>query len=233
MHQTSSVTAKKTPVSLVRAGVMIVLFVGINLIDWSPVVDVLGVPVEWTLFLVNLLLVVCGVLLYGGYLRAEWRRLRARLRGRGWRFFWGLIGLTFVAYVLNVVTFAISERLFGEDGVPINQEMVGGLVDLMPAFMSFLMIAVFAPLLEELTFRESIIGVAPNSKVWLIAVLSVVSALVFAFMHVVELHEFWRYLPIAVLLTFFYLRHGRNVWAPIAFHGLYNFTGYLLLLATM
>lgn len=223
-------THEKRPLHPLRGLAMIALFFLANLIDWRPVIAGIGLTSEWAPFLVYTLLFVAAALLFGSYLRVELARLGQRIHRRTGRFIWALVGLTVAAYALNILTFAISANVFGDDGVPVNQELVGGFVDSIPAGLSLLMIAIFAPVIEELVFRESIIGIVKPKPI-LIWVMATISVLAFTFAHVTVLHEFWRYLPIALLLTGFYLRHDRNVWAPIAFHALYNFTGWLLLIA--
>ena len=215
---------------MVRAILMIVLFYLINFSFWDLLVDNQIVSPQWASIIVYTILFVVCLILYGKHLMNEWNHFRKKI-DKWYSFIIELIVFSLIGALFTAIAFFITSHIIG-DNTMTNQDNLNNVVDAVPMIFSILMISVFGPVIEELTFRESMIGVIPRSKtVWLVA-LTIISIIAFDLIHVVALHEFWSYLPMAIVLTLFYWRYERNVWSSILLHFFYNFFGYLLMMIT-
>lgn len=209
---------------MLKAALMIGLFYLINFALWELIVDYQIASSEWASLIVYTILFVVSLVLYGRHLWDEKNRFKEKV-DKWWRFFFELLFLSLVGAVLTLV----AVHLTNTSGQPANQENLSNMVDSTPVIFSLIMVTIFGPVIEELTFRESIIGVTSRFSLLWSAVSVVLSVIAFDMIHVVERHEFWHYLPMSVLLTLVYLKYDRNVWASILFHVFYNVFGYLLL----
>lgn len=221
---THTPASAKTRNSVIRAATMIVLYFVVNLVLGPVLVGLSWLSPRWVSLTADLILFAACITLYGKHLVHEWHRFRTDVSGKRLRFFGELILMSFVGAVCT----GIASVFVGSE--PTNQEAVGDMVDAIPVAFSMTMIVLLGPLIEELTFRQSIIGAFPRPRKWLLVVLSVVSVVVFDALHIAELSEFWIYLPLSILLVLIYLRHRCNVWASILFHSFYNCAGFVLIL---
>lgn len=104
-----------------------------------------------------------------------------------------------------------------------NEEAVNTIFKLAPFYMTFSAV-IYAPIVEELTFRESIRKFISNKWIGII-----VSGLLFGLLHVIG-GDFLFIFAYAVMGIFFsyILYDSDNIWVPISFHFLHN--GFLMLL---
>lgn len=221
---TRTPTLAKTRNSVIRAVTMIVLY-SLVTFGLGPIVVRRGwLPPHWAQLTVYVILFAVSISLYAKHLVREWHRFQTDVAGKRLRFFGELI----LMLVVGTVCTGLASALVGSE--PTNQKNIGDMVGALPVALSMIVIVLLGPLIEELTFRQSIIGAFPRPPKWLLVALSVVSVAVFDALHIAELSEFWVYLPLAVLLVLFYLRHRCNVWASILFHSFYNCAAFLLIL---
>ena len=92
----------------------------------------------------------------------------------------------------------------------------------------FIDIVILTPFVEELLFRHLIIHEL-GKKIGYIAG-AVISALVFAFVHVTSAHspfEYGVYLIMAIALVYVYMKSGRNLAVSISLHMLINTIGFI------
>ncbi|AYU55933.1 CPBP family intramembrane glutamic endopeptidase [Staphylococcus debuckii] len=100
-----------------------------------------------------------------------------------------------------------------------------------PAFLpfSFLFVVILAPVVEELFFRNVIIG--ELGKKFNYIVMGIISALAFAAMHVIGAaspFEFGSYFIIAVALVLVYFKSGKSTAATIFIHLGNNLVSFLM-----
>ncbi|MBO1199966.1 CPBP family intramembrane metalloprotease [Staphylococcus simiae] len=99
---------------------------------------------------------------------------------------------------------------------------------------TFLLIVILAPVIEEIFFRHILIG--ELGKKFNFIVMSIISLILFAAMHVTEAKspfELGPYLILACALVFIYLKSGRNLGASIAFHILNNLISFIISIITL
>lgn len=92
----------------------------------------------------------------------------------------------------------------------------------------FIDIVILTPFVEELLFRHLIIHEL-GKKIGYIAG-AVISALVFAFVHVTSAHspfEYGVYLIMAIALVYVYMKSGKNLAVSISLHMLINTIGFI------
>lgn len=203
---------------------MIALFYLINFGLWELIAPIISG--EWASFMVYVLLFVIVLLMFHKELKDELLEIATRKLKDG-RFYlrWLIVlvidlALTmFVLWIANTYCNAI---------LPVNNENVKNQLNAVPLAFGVIQGCVFAPIIEEMVFRYSVIGRPERKCMWL--VLTMVSIVLFDCIHIVAPLEFFYYLAPAVILTLFY-DWNKNIFASILLHSSINVVGYLALLA--
>ncbi|HHT7179538.1 CPBP family intramembrane glutamic endopeptidase [Bacillus sp. II_CA] len=128
--------------------------------------------------------------------------------------------------VLLMVIIESSIMHFLATGQPENQEQLlekGGEV---PLIFTLLVFGILGPILEEIVFRYILIN--RFSHYIGTAIASIISILIFTFLHTNQLSDYAIYLPGAVILTIAYLISKRSLAYVIAIHMLNNCLGFIL-----
>ncbi|HDR3648744.1 TPA: CPBP family intramembrane metalloprotease [Bacillus cereus] len=128
--------------------------------------------------------------------------------------------------VLLMVIIESSIMHFLATGQPENQEQLlekGGEV---PLIFTLLVFGILGPILEEIVFRHILIN--RFSHYIGTAIASIISILIFTFLHTNQLSDYAIYLPGAVILTIAYLISKRSLAYVIAIHMLNNCLGFIL-----
>lgn len=217
--------AKRTKI---RRIIMIIAFYCINFGLWELLVRF--IPKEWASFVVYLVLFPVTFILLGKQLKQEWINFVHSLKsGRsGRRFAIELIAAMLIYLILFGLETLLASR-FGWNITPQNSENVSVQLHAIPTFLTVIQTCIFAPVIEEMTFRYSIIGHAGRENRLLISILCIVSIILFDTIHIFVFSEFFYYLPPAIVLTGIYVRRD-NVMASIILHSVLNIAGTLLLL---
>lgn len=171
---------------------------------------------------VYVILVVIALALYGGHLKKEWLRYKATVDS--WpRTILGFFIAYIMTIVLQVIASAILSFFIDMDNLGANQQALNELSQNIPVISTIFMTVIFAPLVEELVYREAIIGIIPrHRKSWLIAA-TIFSVLLFTVMHSVIVADFFLYLPLSLILTYYYWIYDRNIIPAMIFHFINNF----------
>lgn len=202
---------------------IILFFYLINFGLWEIIAPV--VSNEWASFIVYVILFLIVIVLFHRELKEEWISIRNnKLSDK--RYYLELIIILVIELVLTVVILWVAQNVWIEI-LPANNESVKNQMVSVPVILSVIQGCVFAPVIEEMTFRYGIIG-KPKSK-YVLFITTVVSIVLFDCIHIVRLPEFFYYIVPSVILTLFYVKH-RNVFASIMLHSLINVVGYLSLL---
>lgn len=202
---------------------IIFLFYLINFGLWEIIAPIISN--EWASFIVYVILFLVVIALFYRELKEEWISIRTnKLSDK--RYYLELIIVLVIELVLTVVILWVAQNVWIEI-LPANNESVKNQMASVPVILSVIQGCVFAPVIEEMTFRYGIIG-KPKSK-YVLFITTVVSIVLFDCIHIVRLPEFFYYIVPSVILTLFYVKH-RNVFASIMLHSLINVVGYLSLL---
>ncbi|PES21363.1 CPBP family intramembrane metalloprotease [Bacillus anthracis] len=128
--------------------------------------------------------------------------------------------------VLLMVIIESSIMHFLATGQPENQEQLLEAGAEVPLIFTLLVFGILGPILEEIIFRNILI----NSFSHYIgtAIASIISILIFTFLHTNQLSDYAFYLPGAVILTIAYLISKRSLAYVIAIHMLNNCLGFIL-----
>ena len=216
-------------VSKMKSLIVVILFYLINFKVWDLLVDNQILGPRWAAFAVYTVLFILTIALFHGHLKQSWNDFKAEISSP-WRFFLEVVLWAVAGSLITSALIFLFNRLFGLDVLPGNQENVNDMVQELPAILSFVMMAIYAPIIEELTFRHAIIGwVDPDNKT-LLWIMTVISIVLFDMIHVMHPPEFFYYLPLSIILTTIYQRHQQNVWASILFHAFFNAMGFLFIL---
>jgi uncharacterized protein len=151
---------------------------------------------------------------------ADWRRLVAWEAGRPWarsRLYWGLV---VAAILYGALASAAISKVY-----PPSKDWFTLAPGLSMLLISFVLVVAAGPFSEELLFRG---WIYTSLRSRLGSAMSVaVSALLFALAHYEHTHLYTlAVLPVGLILGAIRERSG-TIWATIALHALYNFSGWL------
>ena len=206
-----------------KPGLMIALFYLINFGLWELIAPIISD--EWASFSVYVILFVVTIVLFRKELSYRWKEWKEKhLKSKS--FYGNLVLWLILDMVLSAVLLAAATQ-FKLDILPQNNENVKSQFAAIPQFLIAVQTCIFAPVIEEMTFRYSMIGV-PGTKRQTI-LLCFISIILFDWIHIFQFKEFFYYLAPAILLTTFYARY-KNVWASILLHSAINILGTAALL---
>ncbi|MBJ8108472.1 CPBP family intramembrane metalloprotease [Bacillus cereus group sp. N6] len=128
--------------------------------------------------------------------------------------------------VLLMVIIENSIMYFLATGQPENQEQLLERGAEVPLIFTLLVFGILGPILEEIVFRYILIN--HFSHYIGTAIASIISILIFTFLHTNQLSDYAIYLPGAVILTIAYLISKRSLAYVMAIHMLNNCLGFIL-----
>ena len=203
--------------------IVVFLFYLINFGVWELLAP--AISGAWASFLVYVALFLIVVLMFHRELKKEWREFRST----GFtdkKYYAGFIMALILDLTLTVGVLWLAQNVWTAI-LPENNENVKDQMASVPVLLSVIQGCVFAPVIEEMTFRYGIIG-KPESK-GMLAAASILSVILFDCIHITAMPEFFYYIVPSVILTLFYVKH-RNVFTSIMLHSVINIVGYLSLL---
>ncbi len=180
---------------------------------------------SWASFTVYAVLIVFVIAIWNKDLLIKWNQFKREIKS--WRtFFIVLLIWLAVSGILSLLFQYIVNGSFKTQ----NTETVETMVDTIPPILTCIMMSIFTPFIEELTFRESIIGWADKSNKVAITIMTIISIIAFDCIHLYEMREFFYYLPLSIGLTTFYIKHNRNIYSSIIMHALANLPGAVMMI---
>lgn len=212
-----------TKAFLMFFGYFVIQFVGAALL-----MSVGQLSPEMASFVVSLILLVFALYLYGGHLKAEWYRFRQQ-EPRFGRFILRMSGFYFLMLVLRVAMLMFAGLFVDIETLGQNQDILNEAAATLPVIATLILVAIYAPIVEELVFREAMIGPVNRHKKWLVVLMTLISMLLFTYLHSFTLADFALYLPITFILTYIYWKYERNVIVSILFHFINNFIAVVLM----
>lgn len=139
-----------------------------------------------------------------------------------------------LGYVARIVLTLFVVQLVGNT-TPDNQGRIESMMAHANIFLMFVLVCVVAPVLEELVFREGIIGAFKNSVN--IHLLTLLSILLFILLHSfsndgsgIDWMAALMYLPLTIPIVGMYRLYNDNIFASITMHFINNFVAFLFLL---
>lgn len=135
-----------------------------------------------------------------------------------------IVSIPMVVLLMMIIESSIMHFL--ATGQPENQEQLlerGGEV---PLIFTLLVFGILGPILEEIVFRYILIN--RFSHYIGTAIASIISILIFTFLHTNQLSDYSIYLPGAVILTIAYLISKRSLAYVMAIHILNNCLSFIL-----
>lgn len=208
---------------------MIGLFYLINFLGWDLVVNLNLLEPKWASVADYSLLFIITIILFRRELKREWIKFKKKIKSPS-AFLLELVIWAVIGSILSGIFIFVFGNLLNINLLPENQENVNNMVDQIPAILSFVMMSIYAPFIEEMTFRYSVIGWVDKNNKSLLILMSLISILMFDFIHVINLPEFLYYLPMSILLVLIYWKYDRNPWASIFFHSFFNTFGFILII---
>lgn len=201
----------------------LILFYLINFGVWELIAPVISG--EWASFVVYVMLFFVVVLLFFNEIKSEWKEFCTKIFPDK-KFKLGLL-VTLVAELILSALVIVAATKWCPIIMPQNNENVKNQMAAVPIFLTVFQGCVFAPVIEEMTFRYGIIGKPKSRKILILLML--VSIVLFDSFHIVRIPEFFYYFVPSVVLTCFYSKY-KNVFASMILHGLINTVGYTALI---
>lgn len=201
---------------------ILLLFGNVNLPTWMFDVDVDEILIVLSEVASDIALILFFWFMHS---RTMPERFRLGVQGVGRNWLWILLGYMFMTVSSEVYGYLMQflpEKYQYE--LPQNEMAIEdslGLNVLLP--FNFILIAVLAPIVEEILFRHLLIG--ELGKKFNFYVMSAVSVFAFAGIHVTFAEspfEIIDYLLLAIPLVWVYMKSGRNLGVSIALHILNN-----------
>lgn len=220
---------RKWVVIIIKGIIVLLLFYLINFTFWDVLVNHQIATPQWASFIVYASLFIVVLAFYWKHLGEQWRNFHKQ-RPVIHKFLLELLLWTIGGTSLTLLVIVIFGNLLGIDLLSQNQENLNQFVEQLPEVLSFCMMALFGPVIEELVFRQGLIGWVNRGNRWLFVLMTALSIFLFDIIHIFHLTEFWYYLPMSLALTMFYLKYERNIWSSILFHSFNNAAGVLLMI---
>ncbi len=212
---------KKT---ILRSVINVVFLFLINFGLWEVFVAT-GINRSWASFTVYAVLIAVVIAIWNKELLSKWDQFKKEIKS--WRIFF--IELLIWLAASSVLAYMFQYIVNGSFKTQ-NTETVGTMADTIPPILTCIMMSIFTPFIEELTFRESLIGWVNKSNKAVITIMAIISIIVFDCIHLYELREFFYYLPLSIGLTTFYIKNNRNIYSSIIMHALANLPGAVMMI---
>ena len=173
------------------------------------------------------ILAILMIIVFWKSFAADWKRFKSEWRSHVPTIIFGFI----IIYVLNIVL-AMLYNLFQVPGDATNQKLIESAVESSTGIFMVLSVFLLAPFVEEVLFRKLLYGTM-EEKFRLRPVFAIIiSAILFAAMHAVDIF-FFRYLPLALVLCIAYSLSKNNIFVPMGIHFLNNSTIIIFFIKTV
>jgi membrane protease YdiL (CAAX protease family) len=176
--------------------------------------------IEWFSVGSSLFLLVFALLLFGKQLRLDFQRFTQQVHLG--KFLLSCIGYFLLLGLIRTITYFILDLFMDTHQIGQNQEMLNELSQNIPMIATFLVIAIYAPIVEELVFRQAIMGYVDKNNRPKVIFLTILSVAIFTLLHTLQVVDIFLYLPLSLLLTWLYWKYDRNIIASIIFHFVNN-----------
>ena len=191
--------------------------------------EVFGVAGPWIGFIDYTLLFVIILALHFPRIKEAFSDLKDKEQAP-YRFLLETAAIMVLSFLLTNLLVYLFGNFLNLDILPQNTENLKENTAELPKLLTFLMMAIYAPIIEETVFRESFIGWPEKSDSSAITLMTLISIVSFDFIHVIQVHEFLYYLPLSIGLTLVYRRNDRNLASSITAHMLTNTVAFILIL---
>lgn len=167
------------------------------------------------------LLLVIAFILYGSFLKEEFQRFKINLQTWG-KFILKSFGFYVLLYFLRVLVLVLLMNFMDVGNLLQSQRTLNYLSTTLSFLPMFFIVSIYAPIVEELVFREGFIAWVNKDNRSLLITMTVLSVIVFTASHSFTLADFLLYLPLAMVLTRYYFDYDRNMVGSIFYHFVNN-----------
>lgn len=175
------------------------------------------------------ILFVVVIVLFHQFLKGESQRFFQQFEG--WPAFI-LKSLGMYIVISLVRSFVLMPLVANFGGGTLVQSGISSsdLLDIFPIFPLLQIFSIFGFIINELVFREGLLGwVDKNNKI-LLVVMTLLSIILFSYIDTPIPQMFILSVPLALVLSYYYFAYDRNVMGPILFHLIYFVTQSLFFL---
>lgn len=169
-------------------------------------------------FIGSIILAIIMIIVFAKSLGQDFQRFKSEWKSTVPMIFLGFVIIYLVNWALELIY-----RLFGISGTSQNQDLILKALDSSTGVFMLLSVMLLAPFVEEILFRKILYGVVQDKFKLRPLIAIVISAVIFAALHAVDLF-FFQYLPMALVLCTSYSLSKNNILVPIGIHFLNNST---------
>ncbi|UUX34402.1 CPBP family intramembrane glutamic endopeptidase [Fundicoccus culcitae] len=209
-----------------RAAVMIISYFVVQLL-LAPILTRF-MSVDMSSIVASAILLMIALLIYGKHLVNEFHRFKHDFDGWG-KFILKAVGYYLLLYILRVIVMMVLMNFMDIDNLLQNQQSLNDMSTSLSFLSMFFMVSIYAPIVEELVFREALLGWVDKISRNLLILMTVFSIFLFTLLHAFEIADFLLYLPLTLVLTKYYFDYDRNVVGSIAFHFINNAIAVVLM----
>lgn len=180
----------------------------------------------------SVILLLIAVILFGSHLKKAYQEFKRDFDG--WRkFLLKSVGFYFLLYLLRFFILMAVMNFMDVDNLMQNQQTLNDLSTTLPFLQLFFLITIYAPMVEELVFREGFIGWVDKNNKTLVTISTTLSVIIFTLLHSFAIVDFLLYLPLSLVITRFYFTYNYNVIASILFHFVNNAIALIFMLVLL
>lgn len=204
------------------------IFYFMNTIFWDFLVS-MGMAEAWAAFTEYSLLFIIMLIFFGPKLKVHIKDFREKTKSI-WKFLLKAFLVIVASYLFMQASIFVADKIFHTNILPQNNELLEERAEKVPKIITFLMMVIYAPFIEEHVFRYSFTGWIKKENKGLVIGLTILSIIAFDMIHVIHLPEFFYYLPLSLSLTYIYFDKDRNVISSMLMHAMTNALAFLMML---
>lgn len=175
----------------------------------------------------HIIVFLLAIVIYYPLIYKKWLDFRAE-EPRIWLYLLKCIGWLFLTNITVSLIRVVLSPWLSLDYTPANQL---DLINLpLGKCQLFFFVVIFAPIVEELVFREAFLGHLDMNKKSHVYFTSLISIVFFAWMHATHPLDIFLYMPLAMTITLIYWHYKGNVVSSMVFHAVNNMIGYIIII---
>lgn len=155
--------------------------------------------IEWLSIGLSLFLLVLALFLFGNYSRSAFQRFIQQV-SLG-IFLLSCIGYFLLIAVVRTIVLLTLDLFIDTSQLGQNQERLNELSLNISIIASFLLVSIYAPIVEELVFRQAMLGYVDTTNRPKAIFLTILSVAIFALLHTLHIADIALYLPLSLVLT--------------------------------
>lgn len=185
-----------------------------------------------SIIIADVIFFIAIVTIYKEKLKADFNKFKSEYSTKNK--IWAIIKWILIILTVNILMGILTEIFYPElaDGIDQNTSAVAQLFDVSFLYSLFKTL-IFAPIAEELLFKESIRNVIKNDIAFIVISSSIYTAMNFIYSSSVQYLDLLGYFTFSSILSLAYIRNNNNIVIVMFIKLFYNIIPTLMLIITM